>query len=75
MEVSGQLHAAAVLPPGKDPPGTHWIGGCVDPIAGLNVLGTRKKPCPCRESNPGFPARILVTILIELPCLNCRNIP
>jgi len=28
MEVSGQLHAPA--------PGTHWIGGCVGPRAGLD---------------------------------------
>jgi len=28
--VSGQLHAPAALPPGKErAPGTHWIGGCV----------------------------------------------
>jgi hypothetical protein len=27
MEVSGELHAPAALPPEKDPPCTHWIGG------------------------------------------------
>jgi hypothetical protein len=32
MEVSGQLHAPAALPPGKEPPGTHWIGGWVGPV-------------------------------------------
>jgi hypothetical protein len=27
--VSGQLHATAALAPGKEPLGTHWIGGWV----------------------------------------------
>jgi hypothetical protein len=30
MEVSGQFHGPAVLPPGKGAPGTHWLGGWVD---------------------------------------------
>jgi hypothetical protein len=33
MEVIGQLHAPAVLPSGKEPPITHWIGGWVGPRA------------------------------------------
>jgi len=38
MEVSGQLHAPVTLHPGKDPsPGTHWIGGWVDAIAGVDA--------------------------------------
>jgi hypothetical protein len=32
------LHAPAALPPGKEPPATHWIGGWVDPRAGLDDL-------------------------------------
>jgi len=32
MEVSGQLHAPATLPSGKEP-GTHWMGGWVGPRA------------------------------------------
>jgi hypothetical protein len=36
MEVSGQLHAPAALPLGERAPGTHWIGGRVDPRAGLD---------------------------------------
>jgi hypothetical protein len=28
--------------PGERAPGTHWIGGCVDPRAGLNDLEKRK---------------------------------
>jgi hypothetical protein len=54
MEVSGQLHAPAALPPEKDPPGTHWIGGWVGPRAGLDMVS--KRPSPCRESNPDRPA-------------------
>jgi hypothetical protein len=33
MEVSGQLHAPAAFPARERAPGTHWIGGCVDPRA------------------------------------------
>jgi hypothetical protein len=42
MKVSGQLHAPAALPPGKQPPGTHWIGGWVGPRACLDDLDKRK---------------------------------
>jgi len=49
MEVSGQLHATAALLPGKDPAGTRWIGGWVDPRAGLDTVAKRKIPSPCRE--------------------------
>jgi len=38
MEVSGQLHAPAAVSPGKNP-GTYWVGGWVDPSAGLDVFG------------------------------------
>jgi hypothetical protein len=37
LEVSGQLHAPAALPPGKSP-GNHFIGGWVDPRAGLDDM-------------------------------------
>jgi hypothetical protein len=37
LEVSGQLHAPAALPPGKSP-GTHFICGWVDPGAGLDDM-------------------------------------
>jgi hypothetical protein len=42
MEVSSQLHAPAALLPGKKPPGTHWIGGWVDPRAGMDDVEKRK---------------------------------
>jgi hypothetical protein len=38
MEVSGQHRAPAALAPGKELPGTHWIGGWVGPTAGLVVV-------------------------------------
>jgi len=40
MEVSAQLHALAVLPPGKRAGTTRWEG---------------QKSLPCRESNPRRP--------------------
>jgi len=40
MEVSGQLHALAALPPGESP-GTHYIGGWVGPRAGLDAVARR----------------------------------
>jgi hypothetical protein len=38
MEVGGQRHAPAALPAGKRP-GTHCVGGWVDPKAGLDGCG------------------------------------
>jgi len=46
MEVSGQLHAPAALPPEKEPPGTHWIGGWVGSRAGLGAVKKKKFPAP-----------------------------
>jgi hypothetical protein len=31
--------------------GSHWIGGHVGPIAGLDAVEKRKISCVCRESN------------------------
>jgi hypothetical protein len=44
MEVSGQLHAPAALPPGKEP---------LVPV--LDTVVKRKIPSPRRESNPRTP--------------------
>jgi len=52
MEVSGQLHAAAALPPGKEPHGTHCIGGGVGRRAGLDAVVKRKIPSLCRDWEP-----------------------
>jgi hypothetical protein len=47
MEVSGQLHAPAALPPGKEP--------LVDSRAVPDAVVKRKIPSPRRESNPRTP--------------------
>jgi len=38
VEVSGQLHALAALPPGKNP-STEWIGAWVVPRISLDSIG------------------------------------
>ena len=48
MGMGGQRHAPTALPPGKRP-GTHCIGGCADPRAGLDGCG---KSRPHRDSIP-----------------------
>jgi hypothetical protein len=59
MEVSGQLHTPAALPPEERASGTLWIGGGVDPRAGLDDLEKRKfLTLPGLELRPlGRPAR------------------
>jgi len=52
MEVSGQLHVPAAVPPGEIAPGTHWFGGWVGPRVGLDTVVKRQIPSPCRDSNP-----------------------
>ena len=47
MEVSGQLHDLAALPPGKRAPGAHRTGGYEDPKAGMDALEKRKKKVSC----------------------------
>jgi len=49
--------------PAERATGTHSTGGWMGPNAGLDVVGRRKIPSPCLESNPGIPARSLVAIL------------
>jgi hypothetical protein len=59
MEVSGQLRAPAALPPGKQPPVIHWIGGWVGPRAVLDAVVKTKIPSPrqgsvmssCKDNN------------------------
>jgi hypothetical protein len=41
--------------PKERAPGTHWIGGWVDPRAVLDAVMKRKIPSPRRESNPRTP--------------------
>jgi hypothetical protein len=51
MEVSGQLHAPAALPSGKELMAPLGIGGWMGPKAGLDAVVKRKIPSPYRNSN------------------------
>jgi hypothetical protein len=52
MEVRGQLHAPAALPPRERTPDTHLIGGWLALRAVLDMVVEREIPSPCQESNP-----------------------
>jgi hypothetical protein len=57
--VTGQLHAPAALPQRKSP-ASHWMGGWMEPIAGLDTVVKRKIPSspPGIELRPSYrPAR------------------
>jgi hypothetical protein len=41
MEVNGQFHAQTASP-AAEYPGTHWIGGNMNPRAGLDAVAKRK---------------------------------
>jgi hypothetical protein len=56
MEISGQYNVPAALPPGKYP-FTHWTGGWVSTIAGLDTLDKTFSPVP------EFLARIVLSVL------------
>jgi len=75
MEVSGQLHVQAALPPWKEPlvPLDRRLGGPQD-WSGRDGDGRYVLLCPCLESNPGRPASKLVTILTEIPHLPCYSV-
>jgi hypothetical protein len=56
--VNGQLHAPAALPLEKEPPSIHWIGGWVNPRAGLDDAEKKFFTLPGLELQPlGHPAR------------------
>jgi hypothetical protein len=50
LVVSGQLHAPAALPPGKEPLNTHWIEDWVDPMSAWMILRSENSR-PYRDSN------------------------
>jgi hypothetical protein len=54
MDVGGQLHAPAALPPERAP-GTHWVGGWMGSRAVLDTVVKRKISSSCRETNPRTP--------------------
>jgi hypothetical protein len=55
--------------PRERAPGTHLLRGWVGLRASLNGMEERKIASPSRESNPGYPALNLVTVL-ALPSPN-----
>jgi hypothetical protein len=59
------------LTPGVRAPSSQWVGGWVNPRAGLSMVGKRKEShhCPYQELNCGCPLHSLVSILTELPWL------
>jgi hypothetical protein len=61
MEVSGQFHAPAALPPEKNP-GTNLKRGCVGPRIGLEV----SREAELLLSIPGFEARIVHPVVQSL---------
>jgi hypothetical protein len=73
MGVRGESNApAAFYPRGKDP-GTHWTGGWVGPMAGLETEARGKILCLCRGSNLYRPVvQYLDPTLTELPRLRNR---
>jgi len=42
MEVNGQLHTTAALPPVQEPPCSIWIGGLAGTTFGLEAVEKRK---------------------------------
>jgi hypothetical protein len=69
MVMGGQLHASSWFSPGTP---THRILG--GPQSRSGRRDEDKSPCPCQESNPGLPARSLVTVLNEVPRLTLRKV-
>ena len=61
MEVSGQHHAPAVLPPGKRP-GTHWVGSCVGLRAGVDSMKKKNSLGPTGMRTPDRPGCNLVSL-------------
>jgi hypothetical protein len=56
--VSGQHHApAALYPQGKGHPSTHWTGGWVGPIAGLDTEARGKILFASTGIKPRLPGR------------------
>jgi hypothetical protein len=50
--LSGQINIPAALPPKKEPPVSHDIGGPVGPRAGLNTVKKREISLPLPEIEP-----------------------
>jgi hypothetical protein len=46
LVVGGQLHSPVALPPDKQPPCVHWIGGWMESRAGLDAVVKTKNRTP-----------------------------
>jgi hypothetical protein len=76
MEVSGQLHAPAALPPGERAPGTVLDRGLGGPQSRSGRRGEEKKTSPYRQSNPGRLVRSPSLYRLSYPYtffLKCRS--
>jgi hypothetical protein len=58
MELNGQLHAPAYLPPGKVPPARDWVG----PRVGLDVLEKEESCTAGNQTRAVQPVTILTAI-------------
>jgi hypothetical protein len=60
--------------PRERAPGTHWIGGWVNPSATLDTVAKRKKaPAPTRNRTPVVQLVSLITTPTELSPLRTRS--
>jgi hypothetical protein len=74
MGASGQRHApAALYSRGKDPRGTHWIGGWVGPRAGLTQRLEEKSSASVgdRIIPEKIPVMFMLTDTVILTTLKC----
>jgi len=55
MGVGGRLHVPASLSSGA--PRAHWVGGWMDPGAGLDAVVGREFPVPAGTRTPDHPTR------------------
>jgi len=68
--MNGQLHTSGRFTPKKRAPPPYPLSRMLSGHHGRCERGSEETNTrPCRESNPGTPARSLVTILTELPWL------
>jgi hypothetical protein len=68
MQVSGKFHIPTPLPRGGKAPGTHGIGVCVSPTAGLDAVVKFKVPACAGNRTP------VIQPVAELLCLVNVNI-
>jgi len=73
MELIGELHGPAALPPGYEVPVPTGREAGWAPEPDWTRWRIEKNPCPCQESNPGLPVRCLVTIMTGLRQLSTRQ--